>query len=66
MSSNLKLIFAVLVIGLASSYVTSAVQGLDSKVSLQCSSAEYLRSSVNPKHQALVAFCETEGYYVGK
>ena len=66
MSSNLKAIFAVLLLGLASNYILASVQGLDHKVSLQCSSAEYLKSSVNPKHQALVAYCEGEGFYVGK
>tara|TARA_B100000459_G_scaffold132664_1_gene87564 strand:- start:3362 stop:3562 length:201 start_codon:yes stop_codon:yes gene_type:complete len=66
MSFNLKAIFSILLLGLAFNYILASVQGLDHKVSLQCSSAEYLKSSVNPKHQALVAFCEHEGFYVGQ
>ena len=66
MSSTFKAFFVVVMLGLASNYVLASVQGLNHKVSLQCSSAEYLKSSLNPKHQALVTFCENEGFYVGK
>ena len=66
MSSTLKAFLFVVMLGLASNYILASVQGLDHKVSLQCSTAEYLKSSLDPKHQALVAFCESEGFYVGK
>lgn len=64
-STNLKIIFGVLLLGLAISYVDSSVRGLSFQVGLQCSSAEYLRASDDPMHQAIVSFCAHEGYYVG-
>ena len=46
--------------------IIASVQGLDAKVALQCSSAEYLQASDLPEHKALVQFCSDEGYYVGR
>jgi len=66
MNPTLRNIFIVFGVTMIVNNVISSVRGLDAKVSLQCSSAEYLRASDNPKHLALLEFCEQEGYYTGR
>jgi hypothetical protein len=66
MNPNMRNIFIVLGVSMIVNNVIASVRGLDAKVSLQCSGAEYLHVSDNPKHAALLEFCKQEGYYTGR
>lgn len=66
MNSTIRNIFLVVGVSMMVNNVIASVRGLDARVSLQCSGAEYLHVSDNPKHLALLEFCKQEGYYTGR
>jgi len=66
MNPTFRNIFIVFGVTMIVNNVIASVRGLDAKVSLQCSGAEYLHVSDNPKHLALLEFCKQEGYYTGR
>tara|TARA_B100001769_G_C21956957_1_gene515042 strand:- start:228 stop:428 length:201 start_codon:yes stop_codon:yes gene_type:complete len=66
MNPTIRNIFLVVGVSMMVNNVIASVRGLDARVSLQCSSAEYLKASNNPKDLALLEFCEQEGYYTGR
>lgn len=66
MTTTLRNVIIVFGVSMIVNNVIASIQGLDAKVALQCSSAEYLQASDLPEHKALVKFCSDEGYYVGR